>query len=69
MNWAQEELHDNLHYRNDILKVRQLGISTFTAILELDAALFTPNITCGVIDPPGPEAQKENGQNAVPPPF
>lgn len=59
MNWAQEELHDNLHYRNDILKVRQLGISTFTAILELDAALFTPNITCGVIDRTRPEAEKK----------
>lgn len=59
MNWAQEELYDKLHYRNDILKVRQLGISTFAAILELDAALFTPNITCGVIDRTRPEAEKK----------
>lgn len=59
MNWAQGELYDNLHYRNDILKVRQLGISTFVAILELDAALFTSNITCGVIDRTRPEAEKK----------
>ena len=59
MNWAQEQLHDNLHHRNDILKVRQLGISTFVAILELDAALFTPNITCGIIDRTRPEAEKK----------
>lgn len=59
MNWAQEELYDKLHYRNDILKVRQLGISTFAALLELDAALFTPNITCGVIDRTRPEAEKK----------
>lgn len=59
MNWAQEELYDHLHTRNDILKVRQLGISTFAALLELDAALFTPNITCGVIDRTRPEAEKK----------
>lgn len=59
MNWAQEDLYVNLHHRNDILKVRQLGISTFVAVLELDAALFTPNITCGVIDRTRPEAEKK----------
>lgn len=58
-NWAQEELYGKLHYRNDILKVRQLGISTFAAILELDAALFTPHITCGIIDRTRPEAEKK----------
>lgn len=59
MNWAQEDLYVNLHHRNDILKVRQLGISTFVAVLELDAALFTPDITCGVIDRTRPEAEKK----------
>ncbi|WP_295877277.1 hypothetical protein [uncultured Akkermansia sp.] len=59
MNWAQEELYRDLHYRNDILKVRQLGISTFVAIFELDAALFIPDITCGVIDRTRPEAEKK----------
>lgn len=58
-NWAQQELYDNLHHRNDVLKVRQLGISTFAAILELDACLFTENITCGVIDRSLPEAKKK----------
>lgn len=50
MNWAQEHLHKNLWYRNDILKVRQLGISTYTAMLMLDACLFTPGYHCGIID-------------------
>lgn len=59
MNWAQEDLYVKLHHRNDILKVRQLGISTFVAVLELDAALFTPDITCGVIDRTRPEAEKK----------
>lgn len=49
-NWAQEKLHFNLHSRNDILKVRQLGISTYTALLILDLCLFTPNSQCGIVD-------------------
>lgn len=62
LNWAQQELYDNLHYRNDILKVRQLGISTFVALLELDTALFASNVTCGVIDRTRPEAEKKMGK-------
>lgn len=64
-NWAQQELYDHLHHRNDVLKVRQLGISTFVAILELDACLFTANITCGVIDRSLPEAKEEDGEDAL----
>lgn len=49
-NWAQTELHHKLHTRNDILKVRQLGISTYVAILILDYCLFTKNKHAGIID-------------------
>lgn len=49
MNWAQQELYENLHYLNLVLKARQLGITTFMCILELDNAVFTPNTRCGLI--------------------
>lgn len=41
-------LHD-LHYRNVILKARQLGFTTLAALMALDRALFTPNQRCGII--------------------
>lgn len=50
MNWAQTELYKNLWTRNNVLKVRQLGISTFIAILLLDLCLFTPNFNAGIVD-------------------
>lgn len=50
MNWAQRELHNNIHRRNNILKVRQLGISTYVAMLILDTCLFTPNFKAGIVD-------------------
>lgn len=50
MNWAQEELYNSLWTRNNILKARQLGISTFMAILMLDVCLFTSNFNAGIID-------------------
>lgn len=40
MNWAQEQLFDNLWYLNIILKARQLGITTFACILFLDDVIF-----------------------------
>ena len=49
-NWAQEELFHGLWFRNTILKVRQLGISTFCAIYMLDLCLFGRNQHCGIID-------------------
>lgn len=49
-NEAQRALLDNLHYRNLILKARQLGFTTLIAILWLDTALFSKDpIRCGVI--------------------
>lgn len=48
-NRYQRRLLRNLHFRNIILKARQLGFTTLIQILFLDYALFTPNIRCGVI--------------------
>jgi len=49
LNWAQEELFDNLWYCNIILKARQLGMSTFILLYMLDNCLFIPDLRCGVI--------------------
>jgi hypothetical protein len=49
MNWAQKELYENLWYCNIILKARQLGLSTFTCILFLDAVLFNSHTSAGII--------------------
>lgn len=48
-NRAQRQLLKRLHFRNIILKARQLGFTTLIQILFLDYALFTPNVRCGVI--------------------
>lgn len=48
-NWAQEDLWNNFHTCNIILKARQLGISTFCCLYILDECLFTPNFTGGII--------------------
>ncbi|HHH2128174.1 TPA: terminase [Yersinia enterocolitica] len=46
---AQRELFKNMHYRNIILKARQLGFSTGIDIYLLDQALFNKNLSCGII--------------------
>lgn len=49
-NRAQRRLLARLHYRNIILKARQLGFTTLVAILWLDTALFSKDpIRCGII--------------------
>jgi len=48
-NEHQDKFIRRLHYRNTILKARQLGFSTLTAILWFDHALFVPNQRCGII--------------------
>lgn len=49
-NRAQRRLMGRLHYRNIILKARQLGFTTLIAILWLDTALFSKDpIRCGII--------------------
>lgn len=48
-NRAQRQFLKGLHYRNIILKARQLGFTTLIAILWLDHALFNPDQRCGII--------------------
>lgn len=48
-NRAQRRFIARLHYRNIILKARQMGFTTLICILWLDHALFTPNQRCGVV--------------------
>lgn len=59
MNSAQQRLHANLWYRNVVLKARQLGISTYVALLMLDRCLFTPNYHAGIIDKTLPDAEQK----------
>lgn len=49
MRPTQEHLFDNLWYWNIIPKARQLGITTFFAILYLDQVLFQKNKTATII--------------------
>ncbi len=49
LNWAQQELYDNMWYCNLILKARQLGVSTFVCLLFLDRCLFNSNVSAGII--------------------
>ena len=48
-NAEQAAFLENLHYRNVILKARQLGFSTLIQLIELDAVVFNSNIRAGVI--------------------
>ncbi|WP_417724573.1 hypothetical protein [Salipiger sp.] len=48
-NRAQRRFLKRLHYRNVILKARQLGFTTLIAILWLDHALFVGDQRCGMI--------------------
>ena len=59
MNWAQKRLFCERHTRNIILKVRQLGISTFVALLILDTCLFKSNMLAGIVDKTEKDAFKK----------
>jgi len=48
-NWAQTLLFKGMWWRTLVLKARQLGITTFMGILELDRALFQKNQRCVLI--------------------
>jgi hypothetical protein len=48
-NRAQRRLLNNLHYRNIILKARQLGFTTLIAIFFLDCCLFRANVRAGIV--------------------
>lgn len=58
MKEAQEHLFERMHFRNIILKARQLGFTTFIQILMLDAAVLYPNTQCAVIAQSEDAAQK-----------
>ena len=49
LNWAQKALLSGLHNQNIILKARQLGITTFFSILQLDACMWNDGISAGII--------------------
>jgi len=59
MNWAQLIFHAGIWHYNNILKARQLGMSTYVAILILDACLFEPNTHAGIVDRTAPDAKKK----------
>jgi len=59
MKPSQEELWDNRHYLNIILKDRQRGFSTFIAILILDTSFFNSHQECGIIDITLDDAEKK----------
>lgn len=46
---AQKKLLTGIHYKNIILKARQLGFTTFICIFLLDYALFNQNKQIGII--------------------
>lgn len=48
-NAEQTKFLEDLHYRNIILKARQLGFSTLIQLMFLDSVVFTSNIRAGVI--------------------
>ena len=59
MNWAQEYLYDHMHTRNNILKARQLGMSTFTSIYILDKCLHEPSYDAGIVDKTDEDAKEK----------
>lgn len=59
MNWAQDYLFEHLHTRNNILKARQLGMSTFTSMYILDSCLFIPNYEAGIVDKTDDDAKEK----------
>lgn len=48
-NPEQTDFLEALHYRNVILKARQLGFSTLIQLIFLDACVFNSNVRAGVI--------------------
>lgn len=49
MNAEQRDLLNNLWHRNNILKARQLGFTTFIDLIALDGALWRNNFTATII--------------------
>lgn len=57
LNWAQKELL-NPHYLNIVLKARQLGVTTFHALLFLDTCLFNHNVNAAIVADSKPVARE-----------
>jgi hypothetical protein len=49
LNLVQQDVLEKLHKRNLILKARQLGMSTFSVLYLLDEAIWTPNLSAGIV--------------------
>jgi len=49
LNCVQEDVLDNIHTRNLILKARQLGMSTFAVLYLLDEVIFKKNLSAGIV--------------------
>ena len=49
LNPVQEDVLDNLHKRNVVLKARKLGMSTFAVLYLLDEAIWEKNLSCGIV--------------------
>lgn len=62
MNRVQRKLHRGLHHRNAILKSRQMGISTYLAMLALDCMLFVDGFHAGIVDKSLPDAENKLGK-------
>lgn len=58
MNASQEELYDNLWYRNLVLKGRQQGFSTEIGIIALDQCMFNKTFRTGIIAQTLPDCTK-----------
>ena len=56
-NWAQMEL-SKPHYLNIILKARQLGVTTYHALLFLDTCLFNHNVNAAIVADSKPIAKE-----------
>lgn len=59
MNWAQRSFYEALWWLCCILKVRQLGFSTFIAMFMLDDVLFNMNHKGGIVDKTDVDAMKK----------
>lgn len=57
LNWAQLELIKP-HYLNIVLKARQLGVTTYHAILFLDTCLFNENVNAAIVADSKPIARE-----------
>jgi len=57
-NNQQSDFMETLHGRDIILKARQLGFTTFAALISLDEGFWNPNWSSAIIAHTKPDAQK-----------